>query len=82
MELFTVEELKQLEQDDKIYVKYLELPCGKDAGNFEGTCEIIVNNDEFMTADEIGVEFDYTKVRNSDFAVIIDDDKTLQIYKV
>lgn len=82
MELYTVEELKELSQGDEIYVKYLELPASKDHGSYDGTCEVVVNNEEFLTTSKEGIEFNYNRVESSEFATIMEEFKTLQIYKV
>ncbi len=82
MELYTIEELKELSQGDEIYVKYLELPASKENSSYDGTCEVMVNNEEFLTTNKEGIEFDYNKVENSEFALIIGRNNTLQIYKV
>jgi len=82
MELYTVKELKQLSQGDEIYVKYLELPASKDNGSYDGTCEVMVNNGEFLTTNKKGIKFDYNSVESSEFASIMGINNTLQIYKV
>lgn len=81
MDLYRIEELKNLKQGDEIYVKYLEMPSSRDSNTFEGTCKVMVNNDEMLTTNKENIELDYSEIDNSEFAVEITENKSLQIYK-
>jgi len=78
MRLFTVEELKELKEGDKIYLKYIKLPPSNKGDNFDGNCEVMVNNDEFLTTNK-GIKIDYSEFSNK-LAIISEENYAIQVY--
>lgn len=80
MKLYKISELKDLREGDRVYLKYLELPATAENDNFDGVCEVIVNNGEIMTTDG-GINFYYSHC-NSEYACANNEEFSVQVYEV